>query len=157
MPSRHDEFDDEAVQDILRLAIRKQGAADDVLRARLLSAADELGLSHDSVLAAEREYRVESAKTKELAAFQAHRRRAWLYHLYTYSIINVFLTLINLLSYKDDHEIWFMYPLLGWGIGLAIHLMTILTKPDPNSQEFKVWHREQQAIEAEFQETNLRA
>lgn len=40
-------------------------------------------------------------------------------HLTAYVAVNLMLLTINLLS-SPDH-LWFLYPLLGWGIGMAIH------------------------------------
>lgn len=45
--------------------------------------------------------------------------RSFLAHLASYIIINVFLIFINL--YTSPKTIWFIWPLLGWGIGLAFH------------------------------------
>jgi hypothetical protein len=48
------------------------------------------------------------------------RRIAGFYqHLIVYVLVNIGLALINLTSEPD--EIWFLYPLLGWGIGVAAH------------------------------------
>ncbi|HIE14039.1 TPA: 2TM domain-containing protein [Candidatus Bathyarchaeota archaeon] len=54
-----------------------------------------------------REVRIEKAK------------REFSIHLIVYVIVNVMLIVINLM-YTPKY-IWFFYPLLGWGIGIAIH------------------------------------
>ncbi|MDW8076323.1 MAG: 2TM domain-containing protein [Nitrososphaerota archaeon] len=38
-----------------------------------------------------------------------------------YVIINALLIFINL--YTSPHVIWFIWPLLGWGIGLILHFI----------------------------------
>ena len=40
-------------------------------------------------------------------------------HLVTYILVNAFLVILNLLS--SPEYLWFIWPLLGWGIGLVIH------------------------------------
>ena len=54
-----------------------------------------------------REVRMEKAK------------RGFTIHLIVYTIVNVMLIAINLIY--ASKTIWFFYPLLGWGIGIAIH------------------------------------
>ncbi|WLD22608.1 2TM domain-containing protein [Flavobacterium dauae] len=40
-------------------------------------------------------------------------------HLIVYICVNSFFIIINLLNKKDGY--WFIFPLLGWGIGLFSH------------------------------------
>jgi len=54
-----------------------------------------------------REVRMEKAK------------RGFTIHLIVYIIVNIMLIAINLIHTPE--KIWFFYPLLGWGIGIAIH------------------------------------
>lgn len=42
-------------------------------------------------------------------------------HLAAYIAVNLFLIILNLITSPGD--IWFFFPLLGWGVGLAIHAM----------------------------------
>jgi len=45
--------------------------------------------------------------------------REFYQHLTVYLVINAALVLINLLS--SPGYLWFVWPLLGWGIGVALH------------------------------------
>lgn len=47
--------------------------------------------------------------------------RAFMAHLAAYVIVNVFLAFINLWAYSGT--IWFVWPLAGWGVGLAFHFI----------------------------------
>ena len=40
-------------------------------------------------------------------------------HAMIYVAVNLFLIFFNL--WREPHHIWFQWPLLGWGIGLAWH------------------------------------
>lgn len=48
-------------------------------------------------------------------------RRAFFIHLVIYISINIMLIIIN--SIYSPRFIWFFYPLIGWGIGIAIHYL----------------------------------
>jgi hypothetical protein len=40
-------------------------------------------------------------------------------HLIIYAVVNALLIVVNLMTTPD--KLWFYWPLLGWGIGLAGH------------------------------------
>ena len=45
-------------------------------------------------------------------------------HLSVYVIVNLGLFLINMIVSPDG--LWFLWPLMGWGVGLAIHALSVL-------------------------------
>lgn len=46
-------------------------------------------------------------------------------HFMIYILVNLMLFVINVIS--DPSYLWFLFPLGGWGIGVAIHGMTTLS------------------------------
>jgi len=48
-------------------------------------------------------------------------RRDSITHLIVYILVNVLLIAINLIYVPQ--KIWFFYPLIGWGIGVAVHYL----------------------------------
>ncbi len=44
-------------------------------------------------------------------------------HLVTYLVVNAFLFVLNKLT-SPGHD-WFIWPLLGWGIGIVIHAASV--------------------------------
>jgi hypothetical protein len=44
-------------------------------------------------------------------------------HLLVYVIVNLGLFLVNILS--SPHGLWFYWPLLGWGVGVVAHGISI--------------------------------
>ncbi len=52
-----------------------------------------------------------------LARKRAAAKLGWLIHASVYTIVNSFLILVALYHGKA----WAVFPLLGWGLGLAIH------------------------------------
>ena len=47
-------------------------------------------------------------------------------HLLVYVVINAGLFGINWLTRGDSGVWWFYWPLLGWGIGLLIHVLVVV-------------------------------
>ncbi len=58
-----------------------------------------------------------------IAYEQAKRRAAaklsFLFHLAVYIVVNLLLMTINLVT--SSSHLWFIWPLMGWGIGLIFH------------------------------------
>ncbi|MCS7126048.1 MAG: 2TM domain-containing protein [Aigarchaeota archaeon] len=46
-------------------------------------------------------------------------RKDFINHFIAYIIVNVFIIFVNL--WISPREIWFVWPLVGWGIGLSFH------------------------------------
>jgi hypothetical protein len=47
-------------------------------------------------------------------------------HIGTYVIVNLALFTINMITSPDT--LWFFWPLIGWGIGLALHVFAFVTE-----------------------------
>ncbi len=84
---------------------------------QLMAAADEPGISRESVAQAESEYREETLRARELAAYNREKKRIFHMHLGIYAAVNAFLLIVNLVSWEEDPSPWFMFPAMGWGIG----------------------------------------
>ncbi|MCG3165790.1 MAG: hypothetical protein POELPBGB_01565 [Bacteroidia bacterium] len=56
-------------------------------------------------------YRRARKRAKELKGFYSH--------LATFVVINIFMIAVNLLT--NPNELWFYWPLFGWGFGLFWH------------------------------------
>jgi hypothetical protein len=46
-------------------------------------------------------------------------------HILIYVVVNAALFAINWFSTSGEGGWWFYWPLLGWGIGLLIHILTV--------------------------------
>ncbi len=44
-------------------------------------------------------------------------------HLTVYAVVNLILFSINMIV--SPNGLWFFWPLMGWGIGLAMHALTV--------------------------------
>lgn len=48
-----------------------------------------------------------------------HAVRGFIVHAYVYVGVNIMLFILNIVD--TPHKLWFIWPLAGWGIGLAVH------------------------------------
>ncbi|MBB4806907.1 hypothetical protein HNP38_002203 [Chryseobacterium defluvii] len=60
-------------------------------------------------------YRKASKRVKELKGFYGN--------LTSYCLVIPFLLVLNLITSAD--HLWFYWPMLGWGIGLAVHALNV--------------------------------
>lgn len=54
-------------------------------------------------------------------------KKAFYQHLMSYAIINLFLIALNLIT--SPGYFWFIFPLMGWGVGLAFHYVDVFGIP----------------------------
>jgi hypothetical protein len=67
-------------------------------------------------------------KMTETDLYEQARRRVdakigFFTHLGVYIVVNALLIIINLQS--SPEQLWFYWPLLGWGIGIAFHALGV--------------------------------
>ena len=148
-------YTDAEVEEILRRAIQRQQQDDSgVSHDDLVAAAGEIGIDATDVEAAVAEVQAgkasepvrpakERQQTQDLAevdlddeallAQDRHSRRARFgRHLATYVVINAFLAGMNLLT---GGTWWFLWVVLGWGIGVALQGLGLLLPEDPRRRK----------------------
>ncbi len=76
-------------------------------------------------------------------------KKAFYQHLMSFAIVNLFLLALNLLT--SPGYLWFVFPLLGWGVGLAFHYVDVFGIPgfDILSKEW-----EERELEKELRQDN---
>ena len=50
---------------------------------------------------------------------QVEEIKGFYFHLISYLLVNAVLLIINLLT--SPEYLWFIWPIIGWGVGLIIH------------------------------------
>lgn len=141
-------YDDEEAEEILRLASSMSPAGGTINRDRLMATAAELGISAEAVELAEKQLAGQKNEKAHRAEFDARQRKDFNSHLVSYLIVNVFLFFINVAS--GLKEVWFFYPILGWGIGLAFHAVASLNKSSGMYQEaYERWRASHYGTEGE--------
>ena len=129
----------EDVQQILQRAMAHKQEGE-FSREQLLEMASELGISPDILQAAEQEWLAQREGVRERQAFNTYQRRAFRAHLIPYLAVNTFLILLNLLT--SPSRFWAIYPLLGWGLGLALHGWSAYQTEGENYEKaFQVWRQ----------------
>jgi hypothetical protein len=64
------------------------------------------------------EYQKAKDRVQEVKGFYAHATM--------FALANIALVILNLATLKkNDGVIWFIWPLIGWGIGLAVHAISV--------------------------------
>jgi hypothetical protein len=84
----------------------------------LLAAASEAGISSEAVEKAALELEGMRAKDEARERILARRRAAFFSHLRSFVAVQLVLLVINLMT--SPRSLWFVYPLLGWGLGLLL-------------------------------------
>lgn len=110
------QFTNEEMQAILQKAINRKSRSGEISYSDLSETAKELGIDEQELeLAIKEHYEgggIESARLEWMRI----RKKKFYDHVLSYVIINSFLTALNIMTGGGN---WFVYPLLGWGIGLA--------------------------------------
>jgi transcriptional regulator with XRE-family HTH domain len=61
-----------------------------------------------------------------LALAHVRKLKGFYFHLMLYGVVICFLAIVNLVTYP--RYLWFIWPALGWGIGIAIHGLRVFDK-----------------------------
>ena len=136
--AQHD-YSDGEMQEILKRAAAIDGNRD-YSRHVLEQTATELGISREAVEQAEAEYSLHRASQAELEAFRAHRRSNFFQHLATYVVINLFM--VGIWWMAGARYPWFIWVILGWGIGVATNAISAFSKGGAEfDREFEQWRQ----------------
>lgn len=65
---------------------------------------------------------------ERLAHKRAKAKLGWYIHALVYVVVNLFLFAMS--SFAFGHRPWSVFPLLGWGIGLALHGVAVFLLGD---------------------------
>lgn len=108
-------YTSDEVNAILRRALDKQGPVGQVSHDELMETARELGIDPRQLEAAAAEQMTVGVYEQAREEWKVQRKKKFFEHLRSYVIVNAFLIILSLIN----GEWWFVFPLLGWGIGLA--------------------------------------
>jgi len=88
----------------------------------------------------------------EIAKKRVEEKKKFYSHLSTYVVMGVFFYILNYLS--SPHHWWFYWPMLGWGLGLAMHYVKIFGIPGLIDEMTPDWEEKQ--IQAELSKLKKR-
>jgi hypothetical protein len=60
---------------------------------------------------------------RERAKKRVDEIKGFYQHLLVYVLVNIFLFVLNVLT--SPRDLWFYWPLLGWGIGVVAHAASV--------------------------------
>lgn len=151
-------FNAEQVRKILEMAVEHEHSMGDGMTQReLVAAGRELGMQPErieqAIVALERQEPVQA----EVARIQARRVRRLKSHAVTFALVNLVLFGINVLT---GGVWWFFWPLLGWGLGLALQSKGVLMPDDERDRrkaELRLAQREQKALRTARREQRQQA
>ncbi|BAZ87955.1 2TM domain-containing protein [Dolichospermum compactum] len=115
-------YNAEEMQQILEVAFRQKQKGE-YTREQIIEIASELGVSSESLQAAEQEWLKNNVEVKKEQMSNSQQRKGFKSHLFTFLAINGFLVLLNLVV--SPGYFWAIYPILGWGLGLLLHGMKV--------------------------------
>ncbi|MEM9508351.1 MAG: 2TM domain-containing protein [Cyanobacteria bacterium P01_E01_bin.35] len=119
-------YSNEDVQDILRIAsvIQQDG---DIDQEQLQNLALEVGISPIVLQQAEQSWSL----SKQASQKQAQKKSRFIrFHLIPYLTVSIFLVVLNLMTTPQDF--WSVYPILGWGLGVALDGTSLVSKKEQN-------------------------
>ena len=123
-------YSDDEVRKILQRALgaEEESAAEGPLgleHGELVAVAEEVGIEPEALQVAAAEVLAERSEqglvleARRLAELDHRRaRRGWLRHLASYGVIMAGLVGLDLAT---GSGVWWIYPALGWGMGVALH------------------------------------
>ncbi|MBU7582510.1 MAG: 2TM domain-containing protein [Nostoc sp. TH1S01] len=120
-------FRSEDVQQILQRAMADQHK-EEFSEQQLQEMAAELGISFTSLQTAQQQWQQQKEIIKRRQRSNSYRLQKIKPHLISYLVVNLFLIVLNLTT--SPSYFWAIYPLLGWGLGLGIHIISIYLHKD---------------------------
>jgi hypothetical protein len=119
----------EETEAILSRALELQGRGDATSHDDLLAAGREVGIRADTIERAAAELLTKGQDESRLREIRARYWHGFYAHLVPYVLVNALLAFINSMTGGPP---WMLIVTLGWGVGLASHLLAV-ANPDPRS------------------------
>lgn len=140
-------YNQEDIQHILNLAIARQSKGGEFSREELVEIAVEIGISTESLLAAEQEWLLQQEERQKHCQFNLYRRSQLKRRFGKFLIVNSFLMALNLLSVGQLS--WSLYIVLFWGLWLGLSAWnTFQLQGEEYERAFQKWHRKHQLTQA---------
>jgi hypothetical protein len=117
-------YNSEEMQQILEVAFRQKQKGE-YTREQIIEIASELGVSSESLQAAEQEWLKNDVVGKKGQMSKSQQQKGFKSHLFAFMAINGFLVILNLIV--SPGYFWAIFPMLGWGLGLLLHGIKVYT------------------------------
>ncbi len=124
-------YSDDEMKEILRRALEGDASSEGVEHEDLVAAAAEVGIDRELVERAAIEMRDEREALERVHQRHRKRRRRFWKSLGTFGVVNAFLFAIDFVTPGGP---WFYWPLLGWGLFVALHGLRVLPPMSSDTQ-----------------------
>jgi hypothetical protein len=84
---------------------------------------------------------------ERIAHKRAGAKLGWYIHAAVYLVVNLFIFALS--TYAFGHRPWSVFPLLGWGLGLALHGVAVFMLGDGSSLRRRLLERERERLRRE--------
>lgn len=84
---------------------------------------------------------------ERLARKRASAKLGWYLHASVYVLVNLYLFAVSQYGYGGRH--WHAFPLLGWGLGLALHGVSVFVIGKGSSLRERMVQRERERLQRE--------
>ena len=125
-------YSQDEVDAILGRAIERVHSRGELSHEDLVAAAREVGIPTEAIETAASEVLAERQERNALQVLRKQQWRGFSRHLVPYLIVNGMLVTLNVLT---THFPWALFPMFGWGIGLVLHFMAVVTPPSQQRLE----------------------
>ncbi|WP_242022947.1 2TM domain-containing protein [Pseudanabaena mucicola] len=135
-------YSEEQVDQILRYALAKRTNGQNLTKQQIYEIASDMGISEVDFLAAVQQWQSTQSVRQEQVEFDKYKKKSFNSNLLKYTIVNSFLVALNL---STSGKIgWAIYPLLFWGLGVALDAWSTYQKEsDEYEKQFRKWQRKQ--------------
>lgn len=89
--------------------------------------------------------RLSPEEIEHLARRRAGAKMGWYLHACVYVVVNVVFFLLSTYGYR--HRPWSPFPVLGWGIGLALHGISVFVLGKGSSLRERMVAREREKLQ----------
>jgi hypothetical protein len=138
-------YNKEEADAILARAIELHGHGEATSHAELLATARELGVAPEALEKAAAEVLSRRSDDQALRSLRARQWRGFLAHLVPFVCVGMLLGFINVATGGFP---WAVIPMLGWGIGLASHLLAVALPDEEKLRRKVVRQRERESWRA---------
>ena len=95
--------------------------------------------------------RLSEEEIEHLARKRAGAKLGWYVHALMYVLVNLFLVAVSNLGFGNRP--WSVFPLLGWGLGLALHGISVFVLGAGSSLRENLVQRERERLQRERDRT----
>jgi len=135
-------YSKEEVDAILARAFELQGHGEATSHDELLATAREIGVTPETLEKAAAEVLGRRRDDRTLRALRVRRWRGFYAHLVPFVTVGALLGFINVLTGGFP---WAVIPMLGWGVGLASHLLAVALPVDESPRSRLARRRERES------------